>query len=100
MRERSAAIALGVATFVAGGVTLGVEIAASRVLSPYFGSSLYVWGSLIGVVLSGLALGYWAGGALADRRPSPGLLVATVLLGGVLVLALPIVDDRVLEAIV
>jgi spermidine synthase len=100
VRGRSAAIALGVATFSAGGVTLGVEIAASRVLSPYFGSSLYVWGSLIGVVLSGLALGYWAGGALADRRPSPVALVGTLLLGGALVLLLPLVDDRVLETIV
>jgi spermidine synthase len=93
-------VALGATTFVAGAVTLAVELAASRVLSPYFGSSLYVWGSLIGVVLTGLALGYWAGGALADRRPSPLLLVVTVLLGGALVFAVPLVDDRVLGWIV
>ncbi len=94
------AVALGATTFVAGAATLAVELAASRVLSPYFGSSLYVWGSLIGVVLSGLALGYWAGGALADRWPSPLLLVGSVLLGGALVFAVPLVDDRVLRAIV
>jgi spermidine synthase len=96
---RRTPFALAVTTFVAGGATLGVEIAASRVLSPYFGSSLYVWGSLIGVVLSGLAIGYWAGGTLADRRPSPVLLAGTVLLGGALVLAIPFVDEPVLRAI-
>ena len=57
------------AVFVSGAVLLGVEIAASRVLAPFFGNSLYVWGSLIGVVLTGLAIGYWLGGALADRLP-------------------------------
>jgi hypothetical protein len=92
--------AFGVTTFAAGAVTLAVEIAASRVLSPYFGSSLYVWGSLIGVVLTGLAVGYWAGGALADRLPTPVILVGTVLLGSQLVLAIPLLDDRVLGWVV
>jgi MFS family permease len=94
------AISLGLTTFLAGGVTLAVEIAASRVLSPSFGSSLYVWGSLIGVVLTGLALGYWAGGALADRLPSPALLVGTVLLGGALVVPIPLLDEHVLGLVV
>ncbi|HXH97285.1 MAG TPA: fused MFS/spermidine synthase, partial [Gaiellaceae bacterium] len=72
MRARAATIT--VAAFLAGAVLLGVEIAASRVLAPFFGNSLYVWGALIGVVLGGLAIGYWLGGALADRHPQPALL--------------------------
>ena len=44
-----------------------MELAASRVLAPYFGNSLFVWGALIGVVLAGLSVGYWLGGTLADR---------------------------------
>jgi MFS family permease len=95
-----AAPALGVAVFLSGAVLLGVEIAASRVLAPTFGSSLYVWGALIGVVLTGLAVGYWTGGALADRWPSPYLLVGTIALGAVLVLAIPLVDQWVLERVV
>jgi spermidine synthase len=95
-KERAA---LGFAVFVSGGVLLGVEIAASRVLAPFFGNSLYVWGALIGVVLTGLSIGYWLGGVLADRRPSVGLLLLAIATGAVLVLAVPLADDTVLDTI-
>src|SRR3954451_21884715 len=104
MRRREeapgAAAALMVAVFLAGAVLLGVEIAASRVLAPSFGSSLYVWGSLIGVVLTGLAIGYWAGGALSDRFPTPYLLTGTLALGALLALLVPVLDAWVIEQIV
>jgi spermidine synthase len=88
------------AVFVSGAVVLGMEIAASRVLAPYFGNSLFVWGALIGVVLAGLALGYWAGGWLADRLPTPALLASVMGLGALFVLGIPALDEPVLEAIV
>jgi spermidine synthase len=93
-------LALGTAAFTGGAVLLSVEIAASRVLAPYFGNSLFVWGALIGVVLTGLSVGYWAGGALADRVPAPLLMVVVLGLGAACVLAIPLVDGDVLEAIV
>ena len=95
MTARGAALAF--TTFVSGAVLLGLELAASRVLAPAFGNSLFVWGALIGVVLTGLSIGYWAGGVLADRIPSPRLLVGAVFLGGLLVLAVPLVDEQVLD---
>lgn len=66
-RRRIAVIAGGV--FTSGAVLLAVEIAASRILAPFFGNSLFVWGALIGVVLTGLMLGYWLGGVAVDRLP-------------------------------
>src|ERR671937_9409 len=84
---RARGIPIAVAVFTSGAVLLGVEIAASRVLAPFFGSSLYVWGALIGVVLSGLAAGYWAGGAAADRLPAAALLVGVLAVGDALVAA-------------
>ena len=89
-----------VAVFVSGAVLLGVEIAASRVLAPFFGNSLFVWGSLIGVVLTGLAVGYWLGGALADRLPATGLLLGVMALAALTILLIPIIDEPVLEAVV
>jgi spermidine synthase len=94
------AFIVAAAVFVSGAVVLGMEIAASRVVAPFFGNSLFVWGSLIGVVLAGLSIGYWAGGWLADRWPTPSLLAAVMGLGALLVLAIPVFDEPVLEAIV
>jgi spermidine synthase len=86
--------------FVGGAVLLSVELAASRVLAPYFGNSLFVWGALIGVVLAGLSIGYTVGGALADRRPSLASLRLVLAVGGVCVLAVPLLDEPVLELVV
>jgi spermidine synthase len=91
---------LAVAVFTSGAVLLGLEIAASRVVAPYFGNSLFVWGALIGVVLAGLAVGYWLGGVVADRIPSPRLLTTTMAVGAALVLLVPLLDKPVLEAVV
>jgi spermidine synthase len=89
--ERVEAVAVGAAVFLSGAVLLGVEIAASRVVAPFFGNSLFVWGALIGVVLTGLSVGYALGGALADRLPPAPLLVGVIGLGGLAVLAVPLV---------
>ena len=97
---RGSGIGIAAAVFISGGVLLGVEIAASRVLAPFFGTSLFVWGALIGVVLAGLSAGYWAGGALADRLPAPPLLLAVIGAGALAVLLVPFVDEPVLEAVV
>lgn len=77
--------------FLSGAVLLALEIVASRVLAPYFGNSVYVWGSLISVFLLALSLGYWLGGLLADRRPSLMTLAGVLALAGVFILPLPLV---------
>jgi spermidine synthase len=99
-RERRIALGIAASVFLSGAVLLGLEITASRVLAPTFGSSLYVWGSLIGIVLTGLAVGYWVGGVVADRLPTPYLLIGVLALGAGLVALVPVVDDTVLTWIV
>ena len=52
---------------ISGAVVMALEFSASRLLIPIYGGSIYTWGSLIGVILSGLSLGYHVGGRLADK---------------------------------
>jgi spermidine synthase len=92
--------ALAALVFGAGTGSLATEIAASRLLAPYFGSSTIVWANLIGIVLAGLALGYWLGGRVADRRPEPRLLGAIVLAAAIWVALTPFVARPFLDAAV
>jgi spermidine synthase len=75
--------------FVVGASSLGVEIAAARLLAPYFGASTVVWANTIGVVLVALSTGYWFGGRYADRHPHLRGLCALVLAAAVLIAAVP-----------
>ena len=54
--------------FTAGFSIMSLELAASRLLAPGFGASIYVWGSLIGVVMIALTIGYYLGGKTADEK--------------------------------
>ena len=75
--------------FVVGMASLGVEIAAARLLAPYFGASTIVWANTIGVVLVALSVGYWFGGRYADRHPQLGGLCLLVLAASVLIALIP-----------
>jgi spermidine synthase len=82
--------------FTAGFATLGVELSASRLLDPWFGNSLIVWASLIGLILLYLALGYALGGAIADRSPRLITLLRLAGLGALGIGLIPTVSRPVL----
>lgn len=82
--------------FVSGGVLLALEIVASRVVAPFFGNSVYVWGSLIGVFLAALSLGYYLGGRIATLWPSPGPFLALIFASGACIYPIPHVAGTIL----
>jgi spermidine synthase len=53
--------------FISGGAILALELLASRIMTPYFGVSLYIWTGILSITLLSLALGYWIGGLVAAR---------------------------------
>jgi spermidine synthase len=68
-------------------------------LAPHFGSSIFVWGSLISVVMAALSLGYYWGGWLSAREPSYGKLMLLLLVPGIVVFFLPFLYPTVNERI-
>ena len=85
--------------FVSGAVVMALELVGSRLLAPTFGDSIFVWGSLIGVVMTALAIGYYIGGRLADTRPSYGIFSLIILVSGLLILLIPTSSPLILEVI-
>ncbi len=83
--------------FVVGTSTLGAEIAAARLMAPFFGASTIVWANTIAIVLVALSIGYWFGGRMADRHPHIRGLCALVLVAAVLLAIVPIVADPFLS---
>ena len=83
--------------FTGGLASLGIEFAAARLLAPFFGQSLFIWGTLIGLILIYLTIGYYAGGRLADRRPDARLLFQITAAAALLTAAIPIVSRPILS---
>ncbi len=86
--------------FVVGTGSLGAEIAAARLMAPFFGASTIVWANTIGIVLVALSIGYWIGGKIADRHPhqrgmSLMVMAAATMLALVPLVARPLFDVSV-----
>lgn len=65
-----------------GAAIMIVEILGAKMLSPYLGTSHFVWTAQIAVTLVALACGYYAGGRLVDRASNPGWLYGAILAAG------------------
>jgi spermidine synthase len=89
--------AVRVIAFVVGAASLGTEIAAARLLAPYFGASTIIWANTIATVLVALSAGYALGGRLADRRADLRGLCLVVLAASVLLAVVPFVADPFLQ---
>ena len=80
---------LDIIVFTSGAVLMALEIVGSRVLAPYFGNSIFVWGSLISVVLAALSAGYYWGGRLSERNPSFARFLLLLVIPGAMIFVLP-----------
>ncbi len=69
-----------------------IELVASRIISKYFGNSLYTWTGIIGIVLGGITLGNYLGGKFADRYPVKKTAPVLLLIASVLTILLLLLD--------
>lgn len=82
--------------FFTGGSVLIVEIIATRILSPYYGNTIYTTSSVIGAVLAALSLGYYVGGILTDRFPYHRVFYGIITISGFLVILIEILGKVLL----
>ncbi len=80
--------------FLCGWVLMAVEILGGKILPIYFGSGIYVWGSVISVFLLALSLGYVAGGMLSQRVAKLWVLLTIIATAGVSIALLPTYYDE------
>jgi len=85
--------------FFAGMSVMAVELAASRLLAPYFSSSQIVWTIIIGTIMIAMALGNIYGGRSADKNPNPDKLYVRILIAAVWIAAIPVVGKYIVLGI-
>lgn len=90
---------LPLVVFVTGACVLIVEVLAVRVLSPYYGNTIFTVSSVITVILLALSVGYYAGGVSADRHPSRERFFGLILASGIVLLLLNVVGTMTLPAV-
>jgi hypothetical protein len=85
--------------FVSGFIIMSIELLGGRILAPYFGSSIYVWGSIITVFMLSLSIGYLCGGRLSLKQPSLQRYGSFYLIAAVLLLPLVLWSNSIMEAV-
>jgi len=75
--------------FICGAILMTLEITGGRLLTPTYGASVYVWGSIIGLFLIGLSTGYYFGGKLSDKYPHLNVLSLIMTLSAFFIFIIP-----------
>jgi len=82
--------------FIEGGAVMCLELCSAKILAPYFGTSIYVWASVLGITLTALMSGYYLGGYISSKKQTNSIVYWFMLIGGLLVCITPIVSSTIL----
>lgn len=96
MKNRFKNIFLLTSVCITGSAVLVIEIVAIRILSPYYGNTIYTASSVIGTVLAALSLGYYIGGRLADRYPSYIFFYGIIFISGIVTIFIQLLNYALL----
>jgi spermidine synthase len=96
--ETSVAVRPLLAAFVGGTASMGLEVLAARVVHPVFGSTVYVWGSILTVFMIALSAGYYVGGRRAADHASTTRLARFLAVAAVCIGLVSVLADTILRA--
>ena len=86
--------------FVSEAICMILELIASRILSPYFGNSNFVWTSIIGIILLSSSIGNYYGGLIADKKDSFKYLKLILIVVSVYIFIVPILNSSILNFVI
>jgi len=98
VRQPAGSLYLKLSVFLAGACIMSAEMAAPRLLAPYFGTSQIIWANIIGTVLAAITAGAFVGGRLADRWPNEAAYGRAIAIGGVCLAVVPLLSPPLLRA--
>lgn len=82
--------------FIEGGAVMCVELCSAKILSPFFGTSVYIWAAVLGITLTALMVGYYLGGYLSAKIKNVNLIFWMMTIGGCLLTLTPIISSKIL----
>ncbi|MDX9893053.1 MAG: fused MFS/spermidine synthase [Patescibacteria group bacterium] len=88
---------LEIIIFSSGAIVMVLELIGSRILAPILGTSIFVWSSLIGIVMGALSLGYYLGGQFSKKSPNLNFLARILLIAGLTILLITIIKTPILN---
>ena len=87
-----------IVAFIEGAAVMGIELAGAKMIAPYYGTSLYVWASVLAVTLGGLTTGYFLGGWASYRFAPQKLLMGELIFGAIFITLMPVIGLNVMPA--
>jgi predicted membrane-bound spermidine synthase len=84
-------------SFIEGGAVMIIELLGAKIIAPFYGTSLYVWSSVLGVTLAALALGYFSGGFISKKFPGEKSLFLALLAGAFFTILAPIIAPAIMQ---
>lgn len=89
-------ILLFILAFVEGGAVMCVELCSAKILTPFFGPTIYIWAAVLGITLTALMCGYYLGGYISSKNQKKAIIYWLMLIGGLLLTITPIIADIIL----
>ncbi|MEI7553662.1 fused MFS/spermidine synthase [Candidatus Chlorohelix sp.] len=85
--------------FVCGMSVMAIQMCASRLIAPFFGTSLIIWANLIGFTMIFLATGYYLGGRIADKYPQPAVLYRLIAIAAIFTALIPALSSPLMDLV-
>lgn len=79
-----------------GMAEMAVELSATRLLAPYFGTSMIVWTVVIGLIMISLSLGNVLGGRAADKFNNKDKLYSWIWISSLWIAVIPLVGKYII----